>query len=220
MQVFKWYNSLNMILCYLDMDRIAIDIVLLPTERFIDEVIELNRAIDNTPEIQQIVLSKKDCVPHISLCMGCLKYEDLDKAKEIVNEVTQGKYDNLRFEVVEIQTKVISTGQKITGITVRNNRDLQGLHEDLMKGMWDLLSYDASPSMFVDPSDVDDITIQWLNGYAHKYINPSTFNPHITVGLGELKNNYFSPAFGVSQIALFQLGNYCTCRKLMFSFQL
>ena len=51
------------------MSKIAIDIVLIPPRTIMDKAIEINNQFVDDP----IKLNRKNCLPHISLCMGVIK---------------------------------------------------------------------------------------------------------------------------------------------------
>ena len=47
------------------------------------------------------------------------------------------------------------------------------------------------------------------------------FNPHITIGDGIIeKPNYLPLKFKTSILGLYHLGNYCTCRKVLYETEL
>lgn len=60
------------------MTKIAIDIVLLPPEEIMNKAIEINQQLAD----DGIKLNKKDCLPHISLCMGVISEEDLPEINQ------------------------------------------------------------------------------------------------------------------------------------------
>ena len=72
-------------------------------------------------------------------------------------------------------------------------------------------------SMLFNPPEVEGGTLEWIKDYAKKYDNPLLFDPHITVGFGETDKFILPIEFTASTIALCQLGNHCTCRKVIIS---
>jgi hypothetical protein len=82
------------------------------------------------------------------------------------------------------------------------------------------LSYEVEASMFYNPSEVEDVTCTWVKDYGNKHDNPASFHPHMTVGFGETDRFALPMDFTSSTMALCQLGNYCTCRKVFAVFDL
>jgi hypothetical protein len=105
-------------------------------------------------------------------------------------------------------------------LQVKNTDELQKLHETIMKRLWSYLSYDVEISMLFNPPEVEEVTLYWIRNYAEKYNDPSTFQPHITVGFGETDAFQLPVDFTASTIAVCQLGNYCTCRKIIITSEL
>ena len=70
------------------MSRKAVDIVLLPDEAMSERAIRINEKL--VEEFgSKIVLNKDDCLPHISLAMGCIEQGDLVSIEEILKEIAQ-----------------------------------------------------------------------------------------------------------------------------------
>jgi len=195
------------------MAKIAIDVVLLPSEKMMGKAIEINKELIKTNE-GKITLDKEKCLPHISLCMGIIEEEDIPEVKKILEEIA-AELSSLNLVAENIKADVISTGKKVSGLRIQSNEDLQKLHETVMKRLWKYLSYDVEASMLFNPSEIEDVTFSWIKGYADKYENPLSFHPHVTVGFGETDEFEFPVEFTASRIALCQLGNYCTCRKIL-----
>jgi len=67
------------------MTEIAIDVVLLPSDGMMNRAIEINKVLLKENE-NKIILHKEKCLPHISLCMGCIeenKIPDIKKPQEV-----------------------------------------------------------------------------------------------------------------------------------------
>ena len=64
-----------------DTGQIAVDVVLLPDEAMTSRAIEINRRLI-TSDPPEIVLNRKDCLPHISLAMGCIDEADVTAIQE------------------------------------------------------------------------------------------------------------------------------------------
>lgn len=198
--------------------KIAIDIVLLPSEEMMDKAIEVNKDLlkENPPKI---VLNKKTCLPHISLMMAIIEEKDLPEIRKKLQEVT----DN--FESFDLITNSTSIGELPNGETtpafiIEKTVKLQELHEKVMNGLKSFCSKKSAAEMFFNPSEVDELTVNWVSNYPKKS-SYEKFNPHITLGFGRIKNPMSCPInFKANRLAVCQLGSYCTCRKILIDIKL
>lgn len=201
------------------MTNIAIDVVLLPCPEMMDVAININQNLLNEYE-HKIVLDKKKCLPHISLGMGCVDKDKVSEINNIIQEIVQD-FSLFNLRVFGLHSALIPSREgKVSGLLIENSDKLQRLHEVIMKRLWDYLSYDVTKTMLFNPSEVEDVTLFWIKDYARKFYDPSLFQPHITVGYGESSPPSLPIDFTASQIALCQLGNYCTCREVISCFEL
>jgi len=65
------------------MRKIAIDVALLPSKEMMDKAIEINKELLKKYE-DKIILDKEKCLPHISLCMGCIDEDRIPEVKQIL----------------------------------------------------------------------------------------------------------------------------------------
>ncbi len=197
------------------MSKIAIDVVLLPSEEMMDKTIEINKELLKTFS-PKTVLDKQKCIPHISLCMGCIDEKDIPSLQGILDRIAK-EFISMNLVAEALESEVIPNGKVFSGIKIKNIKELQVLHEKTMQGFWNFLSYEVESSMISNPAEIEDITLHWIEGYKKKYDNPSLFHPHITIGHGETNKFNFPINFKASKIAVCHLGNYCTCRKVIIS---
>jgi 2'-5' RNA ligase len=200
------------------MNKTAIDVVLLPSPAMMVTAIEINMELLKTFE-NKIVLDTKHCLPHISVCMGVVNNDDIPKATRILGDIAH-KSHSFALTAESIKVDTIPTGKSVSGLTIGNTDDLQKLHESTMQKLRSLLSYDVEASMFYNPSEVEDVTFTWPTAYGNKHDDPTSFRPHMTVGFGDTDRFAFPIDFTASTLALCQLGNYCTCRKVLAAFDL
>ena len=186
------------------MAKIAIDIVLLPPENVMDKAIEINSQFADDP----INLNKENCLPHISLCMGVVEEKNLPKIKEIIDK-TSKKFSKLFLTIDKISDGCIC-------FEIKNNENLQKLHEEIMTKLSSYLSYDATTEMCFSPPPVVEKTLFWINNYKDK-LSSENFHPHITLGISKLDSQELNIDFVASKLAVCHLGNYCTCRKVIIS---
>lgn len=197
------------------MTRRAVDVVLLPEEAIADLAIKANAKLVESfgPEI---VLNKEDCLPHISLAMGCVDEENIAAVGEILRSIAkENPLKNL--SVLGIQTA--GFGRKaVSAFKIERTKELQSLHETVTERLAPYFSYDVNADMIAD-EEVEQRTLQWINRFREKS-SYENFSPHITIGYGEMENPAFSMDFTALKLALCHLGNHCTCRKILVSVEL
>lgn len=195
------------------MRKYAVDVVLLPPDDVTNRAIELNRELIRRNS-SKIMLDKDTGVPHISLSMGVLDGSRRENFQSELVKIAQ-RYIPMQLRCDGIYTEEIPTGEKVSGIAIEDAKELYGLHTDVMKSSDEYLTHDAVAETVYSPPSVDDITLQFINSYRAKSAYKN-FRPHITLGVGEMSDADFSIQFTASKLALFHLGNYCTCRKKFF----
>lgn len=194
-------------------DKIAIDVVLLPSVETADWVIGLNRRLLETTA-DKIVLNRIDCVPHISLAMGCIERKDIGAISEILEDIA-GKLNKGELKFTNINIETNSAGQKISGLLIEKTEQLQLLHETVLEKLSPYFSYDVSEEMVL-AGKVNSTTLSWIRNYRHQS-SFENFSPHVTIGYGEIEGCGFLSVFNVASLGLFHLGNHCTCRKILFA---
>jgi len=197
------------------MARKAVDVVLLPEETIADKAIKANaKLVENFGS--EIVLNKEDCLPHISLAMGCVDERDIASVEKILRLVAkENALGNLT--VSSIQTTGIGS-KAVSVFEIEKTRELQSLHETVTERLAPYLSYDITADMIADV-EVEQRTLQWISSFREKS-SYENFSPHITIGYGEIENPSFPMNFTVSKLALCHLGNHCTCREILVSVEL
>jgi 2'-5' RNA ligase len=198
------------------MAKIAADIVLLPSQEMTDRAIEANRGLLGQ-SAGKIVLNNGDCLPHISLAMGCIDEGDIAGIEKILQTIAQAcSLEHLR--VVGIRTEVNPAGEKVSAFQIERTETLQSLHEEIMRRLAPYLSYDVTPDM-VFSGTADESTLLWIRNYPGNS-SFKRFSPHITIGYGQVNDSSCPAKFTVSKLALCHLGNHCTCRKVLTSARL
>jgi 2'-5' RNA ligase len=195
------------------MTKIAIDIVLLPSEEVMDRAIAANREL-LTQNPDKIILNKENCLPHISLAMGCISQSQMSDAEEILSSIATN-YKNETLKFIGFSTSTNSIGEKVTVAIIEKTKLLQSLHEDIMTKLAQYLSYDITENMLVSEK-VDESTLLWIKNFPENS-SFKKYYPHITLGYGQLENFPFSGNCEISKLAICHLGNHCTCRKILVS---
>jgi 2'-5' RNA ligase len=194
------------------MGQIAVDIVLLPDEAMTNQAIEINRRLV-TDRPQEIVLSREDHLPHISLAMGCIDEGDVPHIQQRLEDIAR-QASVSRLRIVGITSSTNARGETTSLLDVEKTEELQTLHERVMKEMEPFFRYDVSEAMIYDDV-VAPSTLEWIRTYPQK-AGYENFRPHITLGYGQAPPGLSFPVpFTVTRLALCHLGNHCTCRRIL-----
>jgi len=182
-----------------------------------DKAIEANaELVENFGS--KIVLNKENCLPHISLAMGCIDEKDIAAIAGALEKIAE-EYPAGDLRVVGIAVSGNSAGEKVSAFEVEKTKKLQSLHEEAMEKLAPYFSGEATGDMIYGDEEVAEGTLLWVRSYREKS-SFANFFPHITIGYGEIKNGSFPIKFAASKLALCHLGNHCTCRNILVSIKL
>ena len=210
------------------MARIAVDIVLLPDEAMMNYAIAANAEIA-AKFGSEIVLNKRDCLPHISLVMGCVKGGDIARIGELLQPMVSSAPRWLKL--VGIQKSTGFSGEIVSALQVERSDGLQKLHEKICDSVKPWFTYDVTGEMIAGgralstssplrsksyAGQASPSTLQWIKEYPVKS-SGFNFSPHITIGYGDLSDRVLPVDFAVSRLAMCHLGNHCTCTTILWS---
>lgn len=196
------------------MTKIAVDVVLLPSEEMADKAIEANRKL-RKQYADRIVLDKDNCLPHVSLAMGCIDESDIFDIEKILRTLTE-KCLPQQLSVIAIHTGTNSVREKVSVFQIERTEALQSLHEEAMRKLTPYLSYDVTAETVLSPPPAGESTLLWIKNYPQK-ASFENFFPHITIGYGQINDVSLPIKFVTSKVALCHLGNHCTCRRILAS---
>ncbi len=196
--------------------KIAVDVVLLLPKKITELCIKINRAALQQGKAK-LLLGKKDYIPHISLGIGSVEKKAIPKIKEILQKIAQ-QFSPLNLELYRLYYHVSKTdGKKVYGLKVRETAVLQRLHKLVMRKLGPFFSYNTTIEMvYRDPGEIIKKLSSTFTKYKEHY-SFENYNPHITLLCHEAKCKQLPVRFVSSKLALYHLGNHCTCRKILFS---
>lgn len=194
--------------------RLAVDIVLLPEDMMMQRAIEANRMLSQKSD-PKIILGTKNSIPHISLSMGVITESDIPAAAKVLRDIAE-QYPTMNLNAFIISSKTIPNRKIVTEFRIEKTKKLEDLHETVMEKLSSYLTHDATLETLYSPPEPEDITLHWINSYAKESAHEN-FSPHITLGIGKIKDSplSFPLKFAARKLALCHLGNYCTCRKIL-----
>jgi len=194
------------------MAKIAVDVVLLPSEAMTNRAIEANKRLLQQ-NADRIILDKENCLPHISLAMGCMDGRHIADIEKILKSIAD-RYNPGRLSIVGVNIGTNSLGEKVSSFEVEKTERLLLLHKQVMRRMTPYFSYNVTAEMVLSPPAAGESTLLWIKNYPEKSAYENFF-PHITIGYGQLDDFSFTAEFVASKLALCHLGNHCTCRKVL-----
>jgi len=185
-------------------EKIAIDVVLLLTEDIKNICKKINSKLN-----WKIDFNNSNKIPHISIIMWVIEKKNIEKIKEIIEEINKNLWE---IEIKwKIENYIISeTKENILSIKIEKNDKIIKYFLTLKEILWKYFSYDVKLNMFYNHKEVEIISTSWVKWYWKKTEN--NFDPHITLWIWNLKNEInkiFS--FETNGLWLYQLWNYCTC---------
>ena len=193
------------------MKRFAVDVVMLPPDPVMDVAIEWNQMLLKTGP-QTILLDKRQRLPHISMAMGCLQADKLEKAKAILRSIAT-VYHTIELRVPQIRTSPTASAT-VVSFDIELSRKVAALHESIVRSLWPLLTQDAKDEDINDLPPIETSSLQWINNYIPNHCY-DRFWPHITLGFGEPTRQLQPFTFEASRLAICHLGNHCTCTRIL-----
>ncbi len=202
------------------MDNIAIDVVLLPPYGIRKMAIQENRKLVDTESSSAapILLQHKKNFPHLSLLMGGLQTDRLLEVNRRLVDINR-ELESLALHITARRTKEGPQNQSIVEYVVDKTPPLQQLHETIVKNLKEYLHYDISKSMFAGTSSINDFTVSWVKNFLSG-ASFQNFHPHITLGVGNVDHKKINTPFIPKSLGICHLGNYCTCKNLIFQVDL
>lgn len=193
------------------MKRFAIDIVLIPPDNVIDLAIDFNRTLLHDYPSDRI-LNRTNRLPHVSLLMGCLAADQLQRAKTILQSVAD-RHGYLNLQVTNTHTVKTAGGSSLS-LDIDPDSKIVALHESIVSAFSSLLTQDATSKDLNDDPPIEASSIEWINSYISEH-SLKGFWPHITIGPGSNIQQFKPFSFQANRLAICHLGNHCTCTKVL-----
>lgn len=189
-------------------NKIAVDIVLIPSRDIVDLAILLNSESKSYPK-----LNAKSPIPHISLSMGCIKENLLPELYNRLSEISK-KFKPLELLITHIEGR-------FPGLIIEESSELLKIHNEVTDQSEDLFSYDGELSALANARLVDNLekTMKWINNFPNHI--RENFEPHITFSdssPAEMPN--FPIRFTTGTLSVYHIGTLCTCEVLLKQYEL
>src|SRR3972149_2922682 len=181
-------------------DRIAVSVVLIPPKDILQLAIDINKTFPDTIT-GNYVLDPEACIPHITLLMGLIARKQLPDVYRGLDSIAK-KFSALNLTLTGHTTTARPKGKVLSSLIIAKTLGLQELHESILVGMTSVFTYDGvQKEMFYSPPSVSEIPLFWVKGFAKDSVREN-YKPHITLGLGELKDTIAPVEFTASKLAL------------------
>ena len=194
---------------------LALDIAILLPPETSTSVELLNTQLSAPPEGFRFSARR---LPHISLVQQFSPTAELNVIEQTIAGVVS------KHPPIDLTLASITTSETTSSLTVTPSPVLDTLHRRLMDqlaifdvGLGDeraFINTDATPT---DAARLRDIT--WVSQFRTEAAYDA-FAPHVTLGVGTIKTTIPKTTFTASVIALCILGRFCTCQKVLASWEL
>ena len=194
---------------------LALDIAILLPPETSTSVELLNTQLSAPPEGFRFSARR---LPHISLVQQFSPTTELNVIEQTIAGVVS------KHPPIDLTVASITTSETTSSLTVTPSPVLDTLHRRLMDqlaifdvGLGDeraFINTDATPT---DAARLRDIT--WVSQFRTDAAYDA-FAPHVTLGVGAIKTTIPKTTFTASVIALCILGRFCTCQKVLASWEL
>jgi len=196
---------------------LAIDIALLPPNDIMERAKEMNTQL--WEQTQKGFRFDESHLPHITLLQQFIHRSNLEQVVATITE-TIASTPAINITIAETHLGSLQEGGfQISDWRVEPTAALSLLHQKIFSSLELFVTTGDRAGFFLDPGEeVRELTWQWTNNFRASH-NDKAFAPHLTLGNGRAEPvEPFS--FTSSRLALCQLGNFNTCRKILHEWSL
>jgi len=204
---------------------LAIDVVVLPPQPVMEKAKQLNGIFRQGIEGRSFALDDTH-VPHITIFQLYARASDLENIFARV-EKSMGNFPISKdLDMTGIAAGPVFAGLHLPSFAVES-AELRAFHKDIANGMADYcVDTSGGPSYFYrdEKEEVNQASMDWVKNFGTNSSHAKYF-PHITLGAAEAAAvervisdpQHAQPfAFAADSVCVYQLGNNCTCRKLLW----
>ena len=192
-------------------DVLAVDVAIVPSDDLRRRLTAINRTLAPPP----VGFHFDDThVPHLTLAQQFVGASALDEIELAITEVAGDQ------PAIELTTTLLSTGGTTVTLGVALTPVLTALHRQLMDLLLPFDGIDGDVAAFASeeppPRQAD---VAWVRMFRHRSAY-DRFTPHVTLGVGKVEALVGPERFCCTEVALFHLGRFCTCRTRLASWTL
>jgi len=188
---------------------IALDVAVLPPPDVSRRAIELSAALPRA-EFQGLRLGP-EMLPHITLTQQFVEAANLDRALDAVSTVLQA------CRPVTLSITGGGKGRSSVWMTIEAP-PLVDLHTRLMQALGPFERSEGSAAAF-HQGDARPGDVAWVAGY-RRDSSFTAYTPHITLGHASVPPTVPPATFDATTIAACHLGRFCSCRRILRTWNL
>ena len=189
---------------------VALDMAILPPPDVMSRAIAYSAALP--AEGSQGLRLDGEHLPHITLTQQFIRHEELDIVFSRVEDVLEAQ--------PPVRIKITGGGHSghTLWLTVERTPELLDLHQQLMETLRGLeRPHGGKQAFYEETGRVGDVL--WVSSFRLES-SFGAFTPHITLGHGARAPEVEPFAFDATTIAACHLGRFCTCRRVLRSWEL
>ena len=191
--------------------KIAIDIALIPPQPIIDLVAQINVQARDRGETDRRI-DGVQYMPHMTILMGTIDETRLSEASKHLAEIAK-RHAPLLLTMDHFDREALA---------IDNTEAIRALHEDVMAHINPLVTHEpATLGMFAEPAGtvLGKSNVGYFPNFMTKGAHENYW-PHITTWTPTEAPAVFPLFCTATTLALYHMGNNCTCAKKIVSFEL
>ena len=189
-----------------DSTVLAIDVAFLLPEPLKRLVIAFNERMLPPPDGLRFDATH---LPHLTLVQQFVRRTALDQIHRVVTEAVSG------LDAPTLMTTNVRVGRVAGTLGVARTAELFALHRHLLDVLAPFQTTTAGPGAFFADGDIARSTdIEWVGSFRQRSALTS-FDPHITLGVGRMETTVTPSRCLATELALFHLGRFCTCGRAL-----
>jgi 2'-5' RNA ligase len=189
---------------------LAIDIAILPPPAVSERAVALSAALP-AHESQGLLLGT-DRLPHITLTQLFVPVVELDSLIAQVDTVLRG------HQPLHLRVTGGGKGSSSVWMSIARSPELVRLHERLLDAT-EAIEAAAGDAVAFFGEDARDRDVRWVREF-RRQSSFHRFTPHITLGHASAPPFVEPVDFQATRIAVCHLGRFCTCRRIVRSWDL
>ena len=189
-----------------DSTIVAADLAFLLPEPLNRAVTAINRTLLPPPDGFRFDATN---VPHLTIVQQFVRHDALGEIGDTISQTVA------ELDAVTLVTTELATGRVACTLGVVLTAELAALHRRLLDDLAPFQEVRATPDAFwTDGDQPRPADVEWVEKF-RQHSAGASFVPHITVGVGSIETTLTPSRFVASEVALCQLGRFCTCRRVL-----
>jgi len=189
-----------------DSTLVAADLAFLLPEPLNGAVTAINRTLLPPPDGFRFDTTH---LPHLTVVQQFVRRDALGEISNTIAQAIAG------LDAMTLATTELTTGRVAHTVRVALTPELLALHRRLLDDLAPFQEVTATPDAFwTDGDQPRPSDVEWVSAF-RQHAAGASFDPHITIGVGRIETTLTPSRFVASEVALFQLGRFCTCRRVL-----